>query len=147
NLNQALDAFNAGLEIGTTLAQADPGNAGWQRDLSVSYERIGDVYGAQGNLNQALDAFNAGLDIRETLAKVDPGNAEWQADLAASYGKLGQLRVAMGDPELARDLFLAGRDIVEPLAAASGHALWQRYLEIFNRELNDLSGQSGDGSS
>ena len=32
------------------LAKSDPGNAGWQRDLSVSYDKVGDVQVAQGNL-------------------------------------------------------------------------------------------------
>ena len=36
------------------LALADPGNAGWQRDLSVSHDRIGDVQSAQGDLSEAL---------------------------------------------------------------------------------------------
>ncbi len=38
------------------LAAADPGNAGWQRDLSVSHNKIGDVLSAQGDLNAALRA-------------------------------------------------------------------------------------------
>ena len=39
-----------GLAIADRLARADPGNASWQRDLSVSYNKIGDVLVAQGNL-------------------------------------------------------------------------------------------------
>jgi hypothetical protein len=43
------------------LAKADPGNAGWQRDLSVLNERLGDVYLAQGNLPDALEQYRASL--------------------------------------------------------------------------------------
>ena len=50
NLAEALTSFRDGLAIAERLAQADPGNAGWQRDLSVSYNRIGDVLVARGNL-------------------------------------------------------------------------------------------------
>ena len=39
------------------LAQSDPGNADWQRDLSVSFERIGDVQVAQGDLSGALKSY------------------------------------------------------------------------------------------
>ena len=39
------------------LADSDPGNAGWQRDLSVSWERLGDVRQAQGDLAGALQAY------------------------------------------------------------------------------------------
>jgi hypothetical protein len=38
-----LKAYRDGLAIADRLAKADPGNAGWQRDLSVSYNKVGDV--------------------------------------------------------------------------------------------------------
>ena len=56
--------------------RSDPGNAGWQRDLSVSYDSIGDVQVAQGNLGAALTSYQAGLAITDRLAKSDPGNAD-----------------------------------------------------------------------
>jgi len=43
NRPEALKSFRDGLAIRDRLAQADLGNAGWQRDLSVSNERLGDV--------------------------------------------------------------------------------------------------------
>ena len=46
---EALKTFREGLAIRERLAAADPGNAGWQRDLSVSYDRVGDVLVAPGN--------------------------------------------------------------------------------------------------
>jgi hypothetical protein len=57
------------------LAQTDPDNTGWQRDLSVSYNKIGDVLVAQGNLPEALQLFRDDLVIAERLAEVDPNNA------------------------------------------------------------------------
>jgi hypothetical protein len=35
----------------------DPHNTGWQRDLSLSYERIGDVLLTQGEHDEALKSF------------------------------------------------------------------------------------------
>ncbi len=67
------------------LATADPGNAQWQRDLSVSWDKLGDVRVAQGNLAGALQAFTAGKDIADQLATADPGNAQWQRDLIVSH--------------------------------------------------------------
>src|SRR5512147_2918064 len=72
------------------LAGADPGNAGWQRDLSVSHNKIGDVLRAQGNLTAALESYQASLAIAERLAGADPGNAGWQRDLAFSHWRLAQ---------------------------------------------------------
>ena len=62
NLTAALESYQASLAIRERLARADPGNAGWQRDLSVSHERIGDVLVEQGNLTAALESYQADLD-------------------------------------------------------------------------------------
>src|SRR5260370_76337 len=70
---------------------ADPGNAGWQRDLSVSHNKIGDVLSAQGDLTAALAAYLASLDISQGLAAADPGNAGWQRDLWVSYWRMAGL--------------------------------------------------------
>jgi hypothetical protein len=43
NLPEALQSFRASHDIFDRLAQSDPGNAGWQRDLSVSYAKLADV--------------------------------------------------------------------------------------------------------
>jgi hypothetical protein len=65
NLPAALDSYKASLTIADRLAKADPGNAGWQSDLSVSHDRIGGVLRAQGNLPAALDSCQASLAIRD----------------------------------------------------------------------------------
>ena len=78
--------------IADRLAKSDPGNAGWQRDLSVSYENVGDVQVAQGNLPAALASYQASLAISDRLAKSDPGNAGWQRDLSVSYDKSATCR-------------------------------------------------------
>ena len=53
------------MAIRQKLAQADAANTEWQRDLSVSHDRIGDVKPAQGDLQAALDAYTAALGIRD----------------------------------------------------------------------------------
>jgi hypothetical protein len=72
-------------------AAADPANAGWQRDLSVSHNRLGDVAVAAGDLAAARAAYQASLDIRVRLAAADPANAQWQSDLAYVEGKVRDL--------------------------------------------------------
>jgi tetratricopeptide (TPR) repeat protein len=102
NLPEALKSFRDGLAIRERLAQTDPGNAGWQRDLSVSYNKIGDVLVAQGNLPEALKLFRDGLAIRDRLAQSDPSNAGWQFDLVASHWRLA----ANGDDAPRRFAFI-----------------------------------------
>ncbi len=96
------------------LAKSDPGNAGWQRDLSVSYDRVGDVLVAQGNLPEALKTFRDGLAIRDRLAKSDPGNAGWQRDLSVSYDRVGDVLVAQGNLPEALKTFRDGLAICRP---------------------------------
>ena len=42
-----------------------PRRAQWQRDLSVSYERLGNILVPQVNLDEALKSYREGLAIRE----------------------------------------------------------------------------------
>jgi hypothetical protein len=43
NLPEALKSFRDGLAIRDRLAKADPGNAGWQRDLIVSCVKLAEA--------------------------------------------------------------------------------------------------------
>ena len=97
NAAEALQSYRAGLAIFEQLAQSDPGNAGWQRDLAVSYEKIGDIELAQGDFAAALNSYQQDLAISDRLAKSDPGNAGWQHDLALPYQKIGDVQMAQGD--------------------------------------------------
>ena len=53
----ALAAYRKGLAIREALAARDPANTEWQRDLSVSHDKIGDVLVAQGDGPGALAAY------------------------------------------------------------------------------------------
>ncbi len=57
---QALAAYRESLAIGEKLA-ADPGNAEWQRDLSISLERIGAVALKTGKRAEAVEALRRAL--------------------------------------------------------------------------------------
>jgi hypothetical protein len=73
DLGAALTAAEQEREILAGLAAAEPENAQWQRDLSVSWSKLGDVRRAQGDLAAALAAYEASRAIRERLAASDPG--------------------------------------------------------------------------
>jgi tetratricopeptide (TPR) repeat protein len=75
-------------------AAADPSNTEWQRDLSISHERLGELAVAAGDLNTAQQRFQAGLSIRERLAAADPSNTAWQRDLSINQQRLMELKNA-----------------------------------------------------
>jgi len=97
NLLDALTSYRDSLAIAEDLAKADPGRAGWQRDLSLSHEKVGDVLVAQGKLTDALKSYRESLAIRERLAEDDPSNAGWQRDLSLSYDNVGDVLEAQGN--------------------------------------------------
>ena len=143
NLDTAVAEYNLARSIAEHLAQADPGNAGWQRDLSVSHTKLGDVLVAQGNLTEALTAYRASLAIAERLAQADPGNADWQRDLSVSHDRLGDVLVAQGNLTEALTAYRARHAIAERLAQADpGNAGWQRDLSVsFSNLANVLTKQ------
>ncbi|MGD0762389.1 MAG: tetratricopeptide repeat protein, partial [Roseiarcus sp.] len=113
------------------LLVADPGNAFWQHELSVSYSKIGDVQRAQGHLPEALKSFRDGLAIAERMAKGDPGNAGWQSDLSVSYGRIGEVLVQQGNLPEALENCRDGLGIADRLTKAdAGNANWQHGLSV-----------------
>ena len=79
------------------MAERDPANTEWQRDLSVSHNRIGDVLVSQGDGPGALLAYRKGLEIAEALAERDPANTEGQRDLSVSHNRMGDVLKAQGN--------------------------------------------------
>ena len=117
-LDEALKAYRDSLAIRERLAAADRSNTEWQRDLSVSYDKVGDVLVAQGKLDEALKAYRDGLAIAERLAAADRSNTEWQRDLSVSYDRVGDVLVAQGKLDEALKAYRDSLAIRERLAAA-----------------------------
>jgi tetratricopeptide (TPR) repeat protein len=145
DLAAALQSYSDSLAIAERLAKADPGNAGWQRDLSVSYNKVGGVQVAQGDLKAALKSYSDSLAIRERLAKADPGNAGWQRDLSVSYDNLGGVQEAQGDLKAALKSYSDSLAIRERLAKADpGNAGWQRDLSVSYNKVASVQEAQGD---
>jgi hypothetical protein len=82
DLGAALASYQTGLEIRERLAKADPGNAGWQRDLALSYGHLAKVRAQQGARADAASMFQQGQEIISRLAQQSPNNATLRNDLA-----------------------------------------------------------------
>ena len=101
NLEAALQAYQDGLAIAEKLAAQDPSNTEWQRDLSVSLNRIGDVQSARGNLEAALQAYQDGLAIARSWPRRTRATPRWQRDLSVSFERIGDVQSARGDLDAA----------------------------------------------
>jgi hypothetical protein len=69
-----------------TPVRTNPGNVDWQRDLSVSLNKVGDLQVAQGDLASALLSFRESLAIFDRLARSDPGNRRCAGGAGRSGG-------------------------------------------------------------
>jgi tetratricopeptide (TPR) repeat protein len=118
HLEIASDAYAKALQIRERMAHTEPDRADYQRDLSVSYNRMGDLYRALGQGEAARDAFAKALAIAERLARTEPDRTDYQHVLSVSYSEMGDMYRALGQGEAARDFYLKDLDIAERLARA-----------------------------
>ncbi len=146
NLSEALKSYQDGLEIAERLARiADPSNAGWQRDLAVSYDKIGDVLRLQDDTSQALKSYQDSLAIRDRLASSDPGNARWQRDLWLSHLKVGEAQMLQNDFVDALASYRSCFALADRLARSdTKNADWQRNLSISYAKIGEVQLAQGD---
>lgn len=128
NLAEALTTYRNAAAIADRLAKADPNNAGWQRDLSVSYSKVGNVYRRQGDTAKAKDALNTGKAIMERMTKLSPDNATWKDDLAWFEGQIEALETQSARAAI-EAAFEAG-DLAKAAALQTDLAAAQEKAEI-----------------
>ena len=78
----ALISYQAMLAIMDRLAKSDPSNAGWQRDLSIADDKVGEALFGLGRLDEARDSFSAAL---QTIRPADNAEFLWRRALAELY--------------------------------------------------------------
>jgi tetratricopeptide (TPR) repeat protein/energy-coupling factor transporter ATP-binding protein EcfA2 len=135
----ALAAYRKGLAIAEALAARDPANTQWQRDLSVSHNKIGDVLKAQGDGPGALAAYRKALTIREALAARDPANTQWQRDLSVSYMKIAIVLVGQNQRTEALQYLDKALSVSGRLAKVDpSNATWKDDLEWVQARISEL---------
>ena len=77
------------------LAAAEPGRADLQRDVWVSFVKLGDLALQLGQGELAGRYFQDGLVIIQALAAAEPGRADLCYDLAISYLRIGDFQAVL----------------------------------------------------
>ncbi len=140
DLIKSIDAYEKGKKIAL--------DEGLERDLSVSHNRIGEIFQARGEGDAALEAYQAGLEIAENLARRDSENTEWQRDLWVSHNKIGDIFQARGEGDAALEAYQAGFEIAENLAKRDPeNTEWQRDLSISRNKIGEIFQAHGDGDA
>jgi tetratricopeptide (TPR) repeat protein len=135
----ALAHFEAAEVSAKRLVQADAQNPIWQRDLSISFERLGDVFLTLGRTDDALTQFQAKLKIDRALVESDPKHTENQRNLSISLNRLGDVFLTLGRTDDALTQFQDGLQIFRVLAEADPNdAQKQRDLSVSFNKLGDV---------
>jgi tetratricopeptide (TPR) repeat protein len=123
--DQSLRHLTRSLEISDGLLQANPDSGQAARDVSISLEKLGDLYGARGQPGDAdltLKDYTRSLGIRETLLKANPSSGQASRDVCVSLTKLGTFHTGRGQPgdaELALGYYTRSQEISETLLKAN----------------------------
>ena len=136
--------FEEAHRMAQRLAAGDPSNTQWQRDLNVSYNKLGDEAVTQGKLPEAAQAYRDSLAIGKTLVAGDPGNTQWQRDLSLSYERLGDVALAQGKLDDAAQAYRDSLGIRNELAASDPrNREWQRELSLSYERLGYVARAQG----
>ncbi|MCD8050500.1 MAG: tetratricopeptide repeat protein, partial [Clostridiales bacterium] len=114
----ARDWYKKSLTLAKRLAEVR-GTPEDQRDLSVSYEKLGVLAQEDGDRQVARDWYKKALDIRERLVEARGTPEDWR-DLSLSYEKMGNLAREDGDWQAARERYEKSLAIRERLVDVRG---------------------------
>ena len=138
-------AANAALRIAEKLAKKYPDNPQMQRDLSVSYERLGNIAKARNDYKAAEGYYAKALEIGERLAEKYPEDPNLQRDLSVSYGNLGGIAEARNDYKAAEGYYAKTLAIGERLAEKyPDDPKMQRDLSVSYEKLGDIAKARSD---
>ena len=127
------------------LAAEAPDDLGWQRNLSVGYDALGNLLHAQGRLDEALASYRAGGAIAADIAALDPRDTEWQRRLAVSHVNIGDILRSQGDLSGALAEYQAKRAVTRRLAGADpANADWQYELGAIAARIGLVLETAGD---
>ena len=147
-IGQAMQLHQEAFDLLQLRANTEPDRAEYQRDLSVSHERMGDLLRALGQGEAARQHYEADLGIAQRLATGEPNRAEYQRDLSVSHNKMGDLLSALGEGEAAHQHYEAALGIAQRLANAEpDRAEYQRDLSVSHNKMGDLLSALGEGEA
>ena len=116
--NGAYRAYHEALGITLQLAREEPNSQLLQIDITVSNDRIGDLFYAHQMYDRAGPIFRENLDFRRSLLARSPNDRERKLAVAASLERMGDIRAAENNHAAARALFEESLGIRQQLAAA-----------------------------
>ncbi len=93
-----------------------------KRNMSVTFERMGDLAKDQGNVEKAVGFFEQYKQIMEEACSANPESADLKILLSISYSKLGSIFQAQGKIDEALVSFSKSNQLIEELYSAYPHS-------------------------
>ncbi len=144
---EALDTTKSVMDSLEAVTEQAPKDWGALRNLSVSYNKLGNLLRGLGQGAEARKFFEKALAIAERLARQEPDRADFQRDLSVSYNKLGDLLLGLGEGAEAREFYEKALASRERLARQEpDRADFQRDLSVSYNKLGDLLLGLGQGA-
>ncbi len=117
----------------------EPDSSRNQRNLAVSYIRLGDLYREVGQGEEAPSAYAKALASLKRLARQEPGKTSYQRDLAVSYERIGDIFQEKGWADEAATIHAEALAIRERLSHDDpDRADLQRDLSVSYERMGDL---------
>jgi len=113
--SRAKQFFKKCLTIVEKLHDTARDNADFASNLTVIYQRMGELYEKLSNLTQALEYHKKALALAEELHHRIPDKADYAINLSISYDKLGFLYRHLGEPVHAKHYYQKALAIAEEL--------------------------------
>jgi len=118
-----------------------------QRDLAVSYEKLGDVLLSAGQKSEAAEWFAKEIPLTERLAADDPDSSKRQDDLAIAYDRLGRVDRDLSRDDAALAALRSSLAVVEPLLTREDRQPnWQRDAAATYEVLGDVFAHRGESN-
>ncbi|MDD5392588.1 MAG: hypothetical protein PHE17_06175 [Thiothrix sp.] len=142
---KAMEKYLVVLEFDKKRTVKFPEDAARQHNLSVSYNKVGSLYKANGAALAAMKSYQNSLSIAQKLVDLDPKQADWQHDLSVSYQAIGDLQVVNGDKAAALKSYQYSLSIRKKLVILDPkRADWQHDLSVSYERLGDMYQANGD---
>jgi tetratricopeptide (TPR) repeat protein len=136
-----LSVLNSALSV----YKRNPDSAEYARDVSVSYNKAGDIYQTMGDTKSALVSYESSLQIAEELQKRNPDSAKYARDVSVSYNKVGDIYKTMGDTKRALAGYESSLQIAEELRKQNpDSAEYARDMSVSYNKVGDIYQVLGD---
>ena len=145
---EALAAYAEAQREVLALLEREPTQPWLRRDLSVTFDRIGDTLASQGELDGALENYRRALEIVAALAAREPDNVVWMRDLSVSHDRIGDTLDRKGEREEALQSYLQGLQFAQALASRDpNNSQWQWDLSASHDKIGDMQLAKGENEA